>query len=322
MVEQAFVIGRLLRSRKAIARVGRTIVAACSSGTQVDDACVKIKTAGGEVEAEIVTSHAMCNSACGYLLLGATTREVAPDAVMAVHNSKFTLILHGHPSPGQVAALTDRGIAKADRERAAFIAAMGVSHELDDLIRTVKFENPHALTRSELYRFGVDTRSMAETAWTLQAADRPYIRKMVLAKKPDDASFRAMEWRLFCENKDRARLMFIREFDKGAAGLSAVILMAGSEKPVSFGTFPARMATFEAWSGTITSAAMNTLFTVSHLQMAEATLAADGKTNQEIFDIDTNGLEPAWTKLLASCPAAPSAKPVIASPSPTTAPAQ
>ena len=29
---------------------------------------------------------------------------------------------------------------------------------------------------------------------------------------------------------------------------------------------------------------------------------ADGKTNQEIFDIDTDGLEPAWTKLLAVLP--------------------
>ena len=77
-----------MRSRKAIARVGRTMVGACGSGTQVDDACVKIKTAGGEVEAEIATSRAMCNSACGYLLLGATTREVAPDAVVAVHNTK------------------------------------------------------------------------------------------------------------------------------------------------------------------------------------------------------------------------------------------
>jgi hypothetical protein len=56
--------------------------------------------------------------------------------------------------------------------------------------------------------------------------------------------------------------------------------------------------------------------------MAEATLLPGGKTNQEIFDIDTSGLEPAWTKLLASCPAPNSAKPVIASPSPTSAPAQ
>jgi hypothetical protein len=99
----------------------------------------------------------MCNLASGYLLLGATTREVVPDAVMAVQNSKFTLIYHGHPSAGQIAATSSRDIAKADRERAAFIAAMGISHERDDLIRTVEFQNPHALARSGLDRFSIDT---------------------------------------------------------------------------------------------------------------------------------------------------------------------
>jgi hypothetical protein len=29
------------------------------------------------------------------------------------------------------------------------------------------------------------------------------------------------------------------------------------------------------------------------------------KTSQELFDIDTMGLEPSWTKLVATCPAAP-----------------
>lgn len=323
VVEPSFVIGRLLRSRKAIARVGRTIVAACGAGTQVDDACLKIKTAGGEVEGEIVTSHAMCNSACGYLFLGATTREVAPDAAMAVHSSKFTLVVHGHPPPGVVAAFTDRSRAKADRDRAAYLAAMGVSPALNDLIRTVKFESPHALTRGELYRFGIDTRTLVETAWSLETGAHPYIRKDALAKKHDDASFRTMEWRLFCENRDRARLTFIREFDKGAAGMNAVVLMAGADKPVSFGTLPARIGNYEAWSGTIASTAMKTVLDVNHLQMAEATLSTDGKTNEEIFDIDTNGLQPSWTKLLASCPAASSnVKPATVSSGPASAPAQ
>jgi hypothetical protein len=279
-VEQAFMIGRLLHSRKAVARVGRTIVTACGAGTQVDDACLKIKTGGGEVEAEIATRHAMCNSACGYLFLGATTREVAPDAAMAVHNSKFTLSFHGHLSAQQIATFTDRGIARASRERASFVAAMDISHELNDLIRTVKFENLHILTRPELYRFGIDTRTIAETAWTLESAARPYIRKVALAKK-DFASFRTMEWRLFCENKDRARLMFIREFDKDAAGMNSVVMMAGSEKPVVFGAFPARIGTYQAWNGTIPSGAMKTVLATARLQMGEATLMPDGKTNQE-----------------------------------------
>ena len=212
-VEQSYVIGRLLRGRKAVARVGRTLAKACVGGTQADAACLKIKTAGGEVEAELTTRNAMCNSACSYLFLGATTREVAPDAAVAVHNSKLTLVVHGQPPPQLVAEFRERGMAKADRERAAYVVAMGISHELDDLIKTVKFESIHVLTRTELYRFGIDTRPLPETPWTLEAATRPYVRKVAVAKQGTGASFRAMEWRLFCENGNRARLMFVREFD-------------------------------------------------------------------------------------------------------------
>jgi hypothetical protein len=314
-VEQSLIIGRLLRNRKAIARVGRTIVTACGAGTQVDDSCLKIKAGGGEIQADIVTYHAMCNSACGYLFLGATTREVAPDAAMAVHNSRFTMAVHGHPAAQLVAAATERGIAKADRERASFIAAMGISHELVDLVRTVKFETPHTLTRSELYRFGIDTRPLVETAWSLETATRPYIRKVALAKKKDSTEFRTMEWRLFCENKDRGRLMFIREFDKGTAGANSVVMMVDSEKPVTFAGFPMQAGTYEAWSGTITSAGIKTILAAPHLQMGEGTLMADGKTNQELFEIDIIGLEPAWTQLFASCPAAPNnVRPRVVSP--------
>ncbi len=319
-VEQAFMIGRLLRSRKAVVRVGRTMVAACGAGAQVDDPCLKIKTGGGEVQAEIVTRRAECNSACVYLFLGATTREVAPDAAMAVHNSKFTLVVHGHPPPELIAAATDRGLARADRERTTFVAAMGISHELIDLIKTVKFENAHVLTRPELYRFGIDTRPIAETAWTLETESRPYIRKVALAKKEDGAVFRTMEWRLFCENKDRARLMFAREFDKGAAGMNSVVMMAGSERPVAFGIFPARIGAYEAWSGTIASTAMKAVLAAPHLQMGEGRLMPDGKTDQEIFEIDTRGLESAWMQLFASCPAAPdNTRPAVASPGLTPA---
>ena len=194
--------------------------AACAGGTQVDAACLKVKTAGGEVEAELTTRNAMCNSACGYLFLGATTREVAPDAVVAVHNSKLTLHARGPFSAQQIAEFKQRGMAKADRERAAFVVSMGIARELDDLIKTVKFESLHILTRAELYRFGIDTRPLPETAWTLETASRPYVRKIAAAKQDDGASFRTMEWRLFCENKDRARLMFVRESGQEAVAAS------------------------------------------------------------------------------------------------------
>jgi len=40
------------------------------------------------------------------------------------------------------------------------------------------------------------------------------------------------------------------------------------------------------------------------LQIGQGRLMPDGKTSQEIFEIDTTGLESAWTQLFASCPPA------------------
>jgi hypothetical protein len=317
-VRPSYVIARMLRGRKAIARIGRTIATSCASGTQVDAACVKIKSAGGEIEAELTTRNAMCNSACGYQFLGATTREVAPDAMMAVHNSKLTLVVHGQVSAQQMAEFKQRGMANADRERAAFVTSMGVSRELDDLIKTVKFETLHVLTRAELYRFGIDKRSLLETPWTFETAARPYVRKLAAARHGDGAAFRSMEWRLFCEAKSRARLMFVRESGEDA-GNRTVMLMAGPQKSVAFGKYPARVGKYEVWSDVVTGEAMQAMLAASRLQMGEGS-PADGKTNVTTFDIDTLGLEAAWTRLSASCPA-DSPRPAAASTNLNAAPA-
>jgi len=302
-VRPSYVIARLLRSRKAVARIGRTIATGCAGGTQVDAACLKIKTAGGEVEAELTTRNAMCNSACGYLFLGATTREVAPDAVVAVHNSRLTLLARGPFSAQQIAEFKQRSMAQADRERAAFVVSMGIARELDDLIKTVKFESLHILTRTELYRFGIDTRPLPETAWTLEAASRPYIRKIAAARQGDGASFRTMEWRLFCENKDRARLMFVRESDQAAGSLKTMMLTAGPDKSVAFGRYPARVGKYEVWSDIVAPDAMQAMLAASSLHMGEGTHDAEGKIKLATFDIDTLGLGASWTQLRSSCPA-------------------
>ena len=305
VVEQAFLIGRLLRGRKAVARVGRTIVTACRTGSQTDEGCLKLKAAGGELRAELETRRAMCNSACAYLFLGATAREVAPDAVVGVHSSKLTITFRGHPTADQVAMFRARSIARADRERASFVAGMGISRELTDLISTVKFENVHVLTRSELFRFGIDTRPLAETAWTFETAARPYVRKLALAKRPEDASFQTVEWRLFCDGRDRARMVFIREYAKAAAEMKSVVLTADAGKPAAFGTAPAHIGNYLAWSRSVGSDDMKAMLSVSSLHMEGTTLSPDGKAGQEKFDIDTRGLDSAWTGLLASCAVTP-----------------
>jgi hypothetical protein len=302
-VRPSYVIARLLRSRKAIGRIGRTIASACSGGSQVDAACLKVKTAGGEVEAELVTRNAMCNSACTYLFLGASTREVAPDAVVAVHNSKLTLQARGPFSAQQIAEFRQRSMARADRERTAFVVSMGIARELDDLIKTVKFESLHILTRAELYRFGIDTRPVPETAWTFETGARPYIRKIAAARSDNGASFRKMEWRLSCENRDRARLMFVRELGQEGDGLRTMAMMAGTDRSLAFGKFPARLGKFEVWSDVVAPEALQAMLAAPRLQMGEGTADAEGKTRLQTFEIDTLGLGASWARLQSSCPA-------------------
>ena len=300
-VRPSYFIARVLRSRKAVGRIGRTIATGCARGTQVDAACLKLKMAGGEVEAELTTYHAMCNSACGYLFLGATSREVAPDAALAVHNSRLVLAFHGHPPAAAVAEYRQRRIARADRDRAAFIAAMGISRELDDLIRTVKFESLHMLTRAELYRFGIDTRSLAETAWKLEKEARPFARKFAMLKKENGASFRVMEWRLSCESGKRVPLTFASEVDETAVGKSTILVTADAEPDKTAGGSPLRAGKYEVWRGSIDPDMVSAILASRSLHVRETTLMPDDKANITTFDIDLTGLASAWTQLKSSC---------------------
>jgi hypothetical protein len=316
-LDQALAMGTMLRERPVVARVARTVVRECGFEAQNGDVCVKLKQSGRELHGDLWTRNAMCNSACPYLILGAATREIAPDALLAVHSPKVVAhFRNGVPTPQMQAEANARGRERADRMIKEYIAKMGVEMGLLVLARTVKFEDMHVLTRDEIVRFGIDMRPLTQTAWTLEAAARPFARKLAVAKRENGASFRTMEWRLFCENKDRARLMFLREVDQGPAGTSTVIVMAGSEKAVAFGRYPARIGKFDVWSDTIASDPMKAMLGVPRLQIGEGALMPDGKTNLVSFDIDTDGLATAWTQLAAACPAGPSnnARPAIASP--------
>jgi hypothetical protein len=299
-VEQSYVIGRLLRSRKAVARIGKTVASACAAGTQVDAACLKIKNGGGEVEAELTTRNAMCNSACSYLFLGAATREVAPDAVVGVHNSRLTLQVHGHPPARLVAEFRERGMARADRERAAFVASMGISRELDDLIKTVKFESIHALTRAELYRFGIDTRSSIEGPWALETGARPSIFKSALVRKADGSDFRRVGWRLACGGGDRARFTWLRPVDENAARAGSATLLLDPEKRPAFDR-PVRGSGYEFWNVSLAPEALKAMLAIPRVRVEENTAMSDGTTAKDVLEFDTGGLEDGWKKISASC---------------------
>ena len=162
-MRDSLAIGRLLRGRKAVGRVGRTIVDACP-GTQIDDACSLIKTTRDEVVASVTTRGAVCGSACTFLLFGAVTREVAPDAAVAVHGPKVGMEFRLNVNEKRREEAIAKAYSEAERLAFAYVEEMGISRELMTLAASISHESLQVLTRQELYRFRIDTRDFVETA--------------------------------------------------------------------------------------------------------------------------------------------------------------
>ncbi|SEN45118.1 hypothetical protein [Bradyrhizobium sp. OK095] len=303
-LEQGLAMGRMLRQRPHVARVARTTVKECGDAqSQSNDACIKIKQSGRALDADLSTRASLCSSACAYLILGATNRQIEPASVIGVHSPKF-IPRDPQPSERTLTEAEQRSTVRADRLVAAYLATMGIDRGLLDLARTVSSESMHLLTRSELYRFGIDTRSFAETGWTSQGGPPGFIRKIAVARKDDDASFQTIELQLFCENKSRALLRLLWTSDAAAVGSSSLSLIAGSEQPVKLVYFPATGASPESWKALVAYDALKKLFAVPNLELRKSTTLPDGKTSQTAIAIDTLGLEAAWQVLSASgCPA-------------------
>ena len=97
--------------------------------------------------------------------------------------------------------------------------------------------------------------------------------------------------------------------DPGATGTITVALMAGSEKSLAFGRYPARVGKYDVWSETMAPDVAKAVLESPRLQMGEGTASPDGKTNTSIIDIDNSGLQEAWTQLLTKCSTTPAPAP-------------
>ena len=69
-----------------------------------------------------------------------------------------------------------------------------------------------------------------------------------------------------------------------------MMLMAGPDKSVAFGKFPARVGKYEVWSDIVAPDAMQAMLAASSLQMGEGTPGAEARPTLATFDIDTLGL--------------------------------
>ena len=301
-LDQALVIGAALRETPVVARVGRTVVKECGFEAQDSDVCLKLKQSGRELHADLSTRGAACNSACPYLMLGATTREIAPDAQLGVHSPK--IILHfsgGEPTQQIRTAAAERGLERVDRMLAAYFVKMGGNGGLLDLAKTVKFENMHVLTREEIVRFGIDRREFVETPWTFENNARSMIRKFAVQKNDTENAYRMTQWRLICFNVDQFELDFQRPATVSTS-FATISISNGSPKPLRFAFPPAKPPGFEIWGLRMNGASVQSLAGLHTFDFTETTLAPDGRWLAHAGKFSNEGLTGALADLLATCP--------------------
>jgi hypothetical protein len=301
-LDQALAMGAMLRERPTVARVARTVVQECGFEAQDSDVCIKLKQSGRELHGDLWTRGAMCNSACPYLILGAPTREIAPDTVLAVHSPKVVVRFSGGvPTQQMRAAATQRGIERADFMLSKYVFKMGAESELLDLAKSVKFESMHVLTREEIARFGIDRRAFVETPWTFENNGRSMVRKVAIQKDDRDNSYRMSQWRLFCFNADQFELDFQRPA-QATSTFATVAISTGGPKPLYFTFPPAKPPGFEVWGLRINRASLQSLADLPQFDFTETSLAPDGRRLAHPQKFSAEGLGGALTSLLSTCP--------------------
>jgi hypothetical protein len=303
-LDQAIAMGTLLHEKPVVARVGRSVLADCGFEAQDSDVCLKLKQSGRELHGDPSTRGALCGSACPYLILGASTREIAPDAALAVHNSRIVVTFTGgQPTPTMVAAANERAHERSDRNIAAYFARMGGDGALLALARTVRFEDMHVLTREEIVRFGIDRREFVETPWIFEPGAHAMVRKIAVQRRGGEASFRMIQWRLICFDSDRFELDFQRPIPANTA-FATVSMSNGGAKPLAFTYPPTRGAGVEQWGMRLTKASLQPLLDLPQAEFTETLLTSDGRQLPQKETLAGDGLARALDNLLGNCPPA------------------
>jgi hypothetical protein len=292
----------MLRELSATARVARTIVKDCGFEAQTSEVCLKLKRSGRELAADLSIRNTQCNSACPYLILGATTREIAPDAILGVHSPKVVLRYSGgQPTREMVTAATQRGVERADKLLSNYVFKMGIEGELLDVAKHTRFEDMHVLTRDQIFRFGIDRREFVETPWAFENLGRALIRKSAISRGENGTNWRALQWRLFCRNAEQFQLDFQRQVGTTAA-VATISISSGAAKPFIFAFPPAKPAGYEVWGLRMPKSSVQAIADLPQIDLTETANALDGRRLVHGEKLSTEGLAASLASLQGTCP--------------------
>lgn len=301
-LEQALAMGTYLHEKPVVVRVARTIVRDCGFEAQNSDVCLKLKRSGRELAGDLWTRNAICNSACPYFLLGASTREIAPDSALGVHSAKVvTQFLGVVPTPEMLAVATQRGKERSNGLLASYFSRVGADTGLLKLVSTVKFEDVHVLTRDEIIRFGIDRREQVETPWQFENGGRSMVSKVATQRSEGETAYRLLQWRLICVSTEQFELDVQRPTTKST--FSTVAIGSAAAAPLYFTKITSKTVGAEFWGVRMTRAAVDKLAGQPQFELIESSQGPDGRHAARTA-LSTEGLSRALDTLLPTCPPA------------------
>jgi hypothetical protein len=161
--EQAFAVGNILREKKMTAAVGQTIPLGCNVASFADKSCRQRIESASELNAKLYLARGLCVSACVYGILGASARQIHPEARLAIHSPAVArqvrdgVIALSEPGP-DLGATTHNALKFR-------IVGMGVDPAIIDLAAKVRSNSLHYLSREEIAKFGIVISGSFETGW-------------------------------------------------------------------------------------------------------------------------------------------------------------
>ena len=171
LLVEALEIGRKLRKLKAKAGIGRTAIQQCAGHATSKDCRRLAEATGARPAAQLRLNEGSCLSACPYAFIGASTRSVDAGARVGVHDMQINRSRLNELGVDPK-IITPQVLKEADqigrRQARTYLAEMGTDPALLELAAKISPTQIHLLSRAELERFGVISKTFYETPWVVR----------------------------------------------------------------------------------------------------------------------------------------------------------
>ena len=292
VASQAVAIGLAMREYRMRAGVARTMPEGCRPAPGVNEACRKLVLAGSDQKAKLLPAGSHCASACVYALLGASIRQVAPTAELGVHSIRFIWAL-SNKTPTVPPPSTD----VVDGVLRNYMVEMGVDPGLIDAAAKVSADRIHWLSRTEISKFGIETRDFYETPWTaLQETPSIFSVSKSWSRMQPSGEERTTVMRIRCATPSGYLLAYRSELPLSEASARLAVRLGWGEGEISFAS-SAAIPGGSIFYSTIPDDLMQRAAGQRKLQVSETR----GSTESGNFGISTGGLVAALNQLQMHC---------------------